>query len=506
MPFDDSSPDVTLPPFDFGEFSCRSLGVTVNLPEEVGRRFPDAAASAVLAFGSTAPERVAELRRLYTERTDPATRFLLAGYASAMVHELRHYHDYLATPFGASTMADYMLAARYCLPAMAGMAREPTVGLPLQRWQSLSPALHAAYQRHTKSGAFSATPPAALGRITASAQSILQRIERRLGPSPTHPESELTTRHLLEVSALCTQIEYVELLFGYEAAVEFALYVSEYPGTALYSSLIALFNAVADGIAPGQHFSPLVMNAIVFHSLCASGDPDAEWSHPVDRLHSVLGYLQHAREFPDASNVLDILEHVSTAFAYPGMEESLNASVQRTSELAHALRALAARDRGNGLPADEGLVDCFDAWAAAHEFMARAILRRPGAYLEPASYLDATTAGAFVAAPLYLAGEGPAFRTSEAIVAAFRRAGWTTVWGLGDLDESPDAVQVASLLASPGMTVGHPIIPLDRARYLSMMLWVTSALWSSSMLSPLQRQVASAVLRSGPVEWEVLLL
>ena len=42
-----------------------------------------------------------------------------------------------------------------------------------------------------------------------------------------------------------------------------------------------------------------------------------------DRLHGVLGYLQYAREFPDASNVLDILEHVSTTFAYPGVEESL---------------------------------------------------------------------------------------------------------------------------------------------------------------------------------------
>jgi hypothetical protein len=506
MPSGDSSPDAALPPFDFGEFSCRSLGVTVRLPEEVGRRFPEAAASAVLAFGSTAPERVAELRRLYAERADPATRFLLAGYASAIVHELRHFHDYLATPFGASTMADLALAARYCLPTLAGMAREPTVGLPLQRWQSLSPALHAAYRRQTRSGTFSAAPPAALGRITASAQSILERVERRLGPSPTHPESELTTRHLLEVSALCAQIEYVELLFGYEAAVEFAKYVADYPGTALYSRLVALFNTVADDLAPGRHFSPLVMNAIVLDALCASGDPATEWSHPVDRLHGVLGYLQYAREFPDASNVLDILEHVSTTFAYPGVEESLNASVQRTHELARALRVLAERDRANGLPVDGGLVDCFDAWAAAHEFMAGAILQRPGAYLEPASYLDATTSGAFVAAPVYLAGEGPAFRTSEAIVAAFRQGGWTTVWGLGDLAERPDEVQVASLLAAPGMTAGHPLIPLDRARYLSMTLWVTSALWSSAMLSPMHRQVASAVLRSGPVEWEVLLL
>jgi hypothetical protein len=506
MPSEPTSPDAA-PTFDFGAFSFHSFGVTLTVPEEVGRRYPNAAASALLMFQWSGEERVRSLRELYAADADPGARFALVGYASALPHELRHYHDHLATPYGASQMVDHLLAARYSQPALAVLAREPTLGLPLQRWDALSPALHAAYRRRTRSGAFSPAPPPALRRLTDSAQSILARTEARLGSSPTRAEADLTTRHLLEASALTAQMEYVELLFGYDAAVAFARYTADLPGAGVYSRLIAVCNATAEALAPGRRFSSTVVNALVFYALCAGGDPAAgEWAHPVDRLFAALGYLQYSREFPDDENVLAILDHVSRVFSIPTIDESLRASAEQGEQIARALRALAERDAANGLPVDRTLCDCADAWAAAHAHMVAAIRADPMSYLDPQRYLDTLTLGGWVAAPVYLAGSGPAFRADASVVTGLRAAGWTVVWGSGDLNRSATDLEEAALIASPDLTVGHPIVPRDMASYLSSVLWITSALWSSSALSMSHRVVMTRFLAMLPPEWEILLL
>lgn len=504
-PFEGNSPNASNPPFDFGEFSFRSLGVTINLPEEVAYGYPEVAGSAVYSLGWNWLDGIKTFRDLYEKRADPGWRFLIAGYSSALLHELRHYHDYLATPFGANVMIDHMLATRYTLLTLGVLAGEPTVGLPIQRWDLLSPTLHAAYKKQTRSGVFSQKPPPSLRRVTDSAHSILTRVETRLGPSPKHAKAGLTTRHLLEGSALCVQIEYIEALFGYDAARNFAQYVADLPGTALYSRLMSLFNSVADGLAAGRWFSPKVIDAIIFYALCVNDDPSKEWSHPVDRLFAVLGYLEYSREFPEDGNILDILNYVSKVFSIRTINQSLDESVAQSDQFAKSLRGLAEIDKTRGLPADEKLCDCYDTWAAAHKYMVETIRRNPMIYFDPAAYLKTLTEGEWVAAPVYLAGAGPAFQASKPVIASLKEAGWNIVFGIGDLNKSADEIQEASLLGSPNLSVGRALISREQAWYLSGMTWITSALWSTGMLSPIHRQVAATLLRSVS-NWEILLL
>jgi hypothetical protein len=92
------------------------------------------------------------------------------------------------------------------------------------------------------------------------------------------------------------------------------------------------------------------------------------------------------------------------------------------------------------------------------------------------------------------------------VLAGLKSAGWTVVWGSGDLNRSATEMVEASLIASPELTVGEPIVPRDRATYLASALWVTSALWSSSALSLSNRVVITRFLEMLRPEWEILLL
>src|SRR5258705_9204692 len=93
--------------FDFGEFSPRSLGVTVNLPEQLG---PHLYSMAAFLLAVDTEERGYDFLRTFIRDTeDPAAQFAAISYGSVVSHELKHFHDYLASPFGCSVMREHLL-------------------------------------------------------------------------------------------------------------------------------------------------------------------------------------------------------------------------------------------------------------------------------------------------------------------------------------------------------------------------------------------------------------
>jgi len=492
-------------PFDFGEFSLRSLGITLTLPEQVMQRYPKIALASLHRFRS-GDERIDFFRQLFQDEPDDAAKFAVVGYASVFAHEIRHYHDYLATPFGAATMIDLMLAARY-LPLIYYLLRdEQSIGLPLQAWEKLSSRLHRVYQQQPGHGSFKENPPEGTGRFTASADAILSRVHARLGRSRQHPEGTLETRDILEASALSIQTEQIERIFDYPTAVTFANNVREQAGTETYSRLWQLFNTAAADISPGFFFSPAVANAIILFALCGTDKEGEEWSHPADRINAVLGYLLYSKEFPTEENILDILEYCSKIYNIPTMAQSLEESVDFTARFAKGLRIEWEKDTETlGVElSDDKLYNCFDSWVAAHEQMVSRILQAPLTYCEPKLYLSLINDWA--AAPVYLAGSGPAFSVESPLVKNLRDAGWIEVWGEGDLKYSPDEIVQVELMHGPEMTEGSPVLLREEAQFLSLTIWMTYAIWSQGMLHPNHRRVAVAALRGANPGWNVLLL
>jgi hypothetical protein len=486
-------------PFDFGEFSVRSLGVTVNLPQALGELYPFVAAG--LLNGDPALS-TSYFAGLLDKVSGPDTAFTLVGYASAVAHELRHYHDYLATPFGGSVMVDHVLASRYVLPAAYVLADEPTVGVPLQQWQALTPRLMRAYKSRTRTGQFNDRPPEALARFTDSADAILKQVRLKHGRSVNWPELDIETTHLLEVSALAIQVEEIERRFGRERAVSFAQYVNQL-GVETYTRVFTLFNHFANELSPGRFFSPAVISGVIFFALCGTSEADKEWSHPPDRLMAVLGYLQASRDYPTDDNILAILDHVAVNVCHvPTIRESLAASVKLHNELSEGLPRLAPG--GAAKLNDQGLIDGYRGWAKAHEHMVSAILEDPMSYIDPARYLQ--NSERWVAAPQYLGGTRFATSGESRLIAQLKQAGWKVVWGYGDQAVSPDEVLGVGLMAAPTMTAGQPVLADADATHLSHTTWVVYLLWSTDMLNPVQRAVGANLLKLANPNWDVLLL
>jgi hypothetical protein len=161
-------------PFNFGEYSPRTLGITVNLPLDLGERLKDI----FLYLTANGKEQLQGFSRLLQEASSEDERFLILGYASTVCHELRHFHDYLLSPIGVMDGGDFVMAAINLLPAMIILKQEAKVVIPLQAWETLSDRLYSILNRAGK-GTLGRKPPELTRGYT---QAVEDRFQSVLAP------------------------------------------------------------------------------------------------------------------------------------------------------------------------------------------------------------------------------------------------------------------------------------------------------------------------------------
>lgn len=473
-------------PFDFGEFSLRSIGVTINVPDAVAERYADLVKS--LFATSQDEDGAASLKSYFAKLQSANERFIAKTYSTVMDHERRHFHDFLGTPFGATIMRDMMLAARYFPVALNQLLGENVIALPLQSWSGLSPQLHEIYQKQFAPALFNQQPPRTMDRLTQAVINILNRVQA----------SFTAAQPILEASALCIQIEQIEELYGYEEAVSFAETINKMDNAGAYTKMWTLFNNVTNEIDPEYNFSPMVANAILLYGLCGNSDGE-EATTPNRRIEMVLGYLLHAREIATDDNIWDILNHCSSVFQIPTIEESLAKSVADSKEFVQALRHLGEKDSAT-LKIDvsnKELYDCYEAWITAHEYMAKKIGEDPAGYCEPVTYLKQLEN--WVATPVYIAAKFP---YDNPVV----KKGWETVWGMGDGDNIAQGILYSELVQQKQLQSGTCVFTLEEANMLSQTIWMIYTIWSRNMLRPMHRSIGRSVLNHVNPEWKIHLL
>lgn len=490
--------------FEVGEFSPRSLGVTVHLPLSLGDLFPHF--GAFLLSGETGEARYRYLAELLEKETDPHARFLILSYATFLPHELKHFHDFLASPYGATLMAENMLAAHYVWPVLGALGKEPTIGVPLQAWQDLSDMVHAVYCKQTQSGQFSRYPPVHTRRFTQAVGNIFARVKAWQGTPSMAAEASITTRQLLEGAAVDVQATQMVQLFGMECLVEFCQYLAQIDTEQTYTKTWALWDFVAQNMGKETEFSPAVRNAILFFMLCGTMQrkPEEIGAHPVTRLIALVGYMLDRGKAPQEDNILDYLNTWAEERGESSLEESLQNALEWSRQFAAGLRALARKNEeaiGHKIYPDD-LFDSYDAWVGAQEHMVGQILLDPMSYFDNVKYL--ANMNRWVGAPVYVSTESAFFSEDNVMFDEFRRSGWQVVWAEGDADGgvSPQG----RLVYGPELTIGQPALPRETAAFLSTQIWMTYLLWSKGMLSPIHRQVAAAVIRGAVPHIEVLML
>lgn len=474
-------------PFDFGEFSLRTIGVTVNVPESIIQRYANLITTMFSA--STNGDHVENLRSKYEKYEGANEKFIMATYNTIVVHEKRHFHDFLSTPFGSTIMQNLMLACRYIPMAINQLHREDVIAFPLPAWASLNPKLYNIYQKQFTHSIFNEHPPMSINRISESVTKILNRVQAQFS----------SAQQILEASALSIQIHQIEELYGYEAAISFATEVNKKDAAGTYTKMWSLFNTIASKIHEDYYFSPMVANAILLYGLCGNNKEGEETENPIYRINSVLGYLMHSKEIATEENILDILDYCSSIFNIPTISESLTKSVADSKNFIQILKQLGNQD-SELLKVDvsnKELYNSYASWVKAYEYMADKIIKDPTMYCDPASYIQQTPN--WVASPLYVAGKFPA--QNQLI-----KDEWQTVWGIAEKDMIDQGILDAELIQQKKLTSGKIIFSLDEANLLSQHIWMIYTLWSKSMLRPVHRSIACEVLKTYKPEWEILLL
>jgi hypothetical protein len=479
-------------PFNFGEFSFRSIGTTVTVPDILVQRYGKLIFR-IFSSPEATEDETHQLRSLYNGENGIDEKFIISAYSSIIEHETRHFHDYIATPFGAAIMQDMMLACRYLPITFYQLFNEETIALPLQNWHKLTPRVHSIYQKKINQASFKERPPESLTRIIEAVTNILSRVQKKFSE----------TQHILEASALIAQMEKVEYLFGYEVGVAFASRVREKDSSGIYTRMWSLFNTISGDINPGSFFTPFTANAIILYGLCGMNNKDTVMPNPMERINAVLGYLLHSKERVTDENIFDILNHCSTIFKIPNIAESLSNSVKDCKQFLQGLRHLGIQD-STLLKTDvsnKDLYDCYESWVNSHEYMAAEISNDPANYCDPVKYLKKQTE--WIPAPTYMAINLP---NNNTIQKSLKEAGWDTVWGVGDLNVNDTDIAEIKLIHFNKFHEREQLFSIQKSTLLSQHIWLLYLVFSQDLLNPTHRNVASAVLKMVNPKWNILLL
>jgi hypothetical protein len=203
---------------------------------------------------------------------------------------------------------------------------------------------------------------------------------------------------------------------------------------------------------------------------------------------------------PTDDSILEELDECALEYGIPTMADALVASVVNNKQYASAIRAAVASETPD--PESRNLLlDAYDSWISGHEFMVYQILPEPMDFFDPIRYL--AKADKWVAAPVHVSTTSTElFHIMSPLLKELRDLNWRTDWGIGNPDEG---VSYARLIR-PTLTAGIDVFGSEASMFLSESIWLVYALWSRSMLSPINRWVAAETLKLGNPEREVLRL
>jgi hypothetical protein len=478
-------------PFNFGEYSPRTLGITINLPLELGERLKDIF---LYLCADNATDQLQGFRKLFRQVSSDEERFLILGYASAVYHELRHFHDYLLSPIGVMDGIDFVMAVINLLPAMLILKQEEKLVIPLQAWEALSDRLYSILNRVGK-GTLRRTPPDLTKGYTQAVGARFQALRARQDLFVESLVGPLTTAHIIEGSALAVQATYLILNYGAESWPVFRDGLNHIDGTGNYTRIWRLWDVALHWLPAGAQLSYGVLNSILFMSLC--GIPDEEErdglrDDPPSRLLSILGYLDTRREIPTDDTVLPLLEDWARDAGALSMTEALDIAMRSHRDyLTGAFAEMSSLEQTLGAPIYSGTRELLEAWMASREYMAAEFLRDPLTYLDPVRYLR--NRDRFVACPIYLSTTSGLFERDGDLMALMRDTGWSPVYGRRSANGGRSVHQ---LLRAPKLTTGRTFLTRQQSWDLSSTIWLSHVLWSRDMTRSLERELAVLGLKS----------
>jgi hypothetical protein len=304
---------------------------------------------------------------------DEDQRFDALAYFSLRVHESRHFHDLLATPYGCMLMRQYFRALILGQAAVSDLVFNlKRLYVPVRDWVANASILQ---RRFPDLG----PPPPSINWFAEIVSTMVSKLDHfnrgTLGPAVGL--SGVDACSILEASAITVQELQIENIYGAEAKTLFHEKVLKSPvGVQYYSVQLLLQKLCHEGIPPE------ILLAVCFCVLCGNfQDPDPKHSrYPADLLLKLMMWLKEKGvRLSRVGSVEEVVTVVDQFFRTQGnglmanlqaasdanlkQQESLKRDVSNIIDQGHST------DRGYSVPSRELLagfqnfVNCYDAYS-----------------------------------------------------------------------------------------------------------------------------------------------
>jgi hypothetical protein len=488
--------------FEAGSFSPHNIGVTVRVPKALGPVFP--LAMDIVTGSRESSSYIHSVDEAISYAKQRGKLFELLTYLGVEIHELRHFHEFMASPYGQAMMFAHSMLASLNGALFGILQTEETIIAPLPAWAEVSDKKHGVLARYAYPATLNRRPPEFAGRlITEAIRGPLADLNSLIKPLPYPkgtqadlglPEDNLTEddlalwdhlgltyKQLLEASAMSCQIVRLAELVDGDLVHWFCEMLRRKDTTFTYTEPWNLWFTLERhlGLLPRERavdppiinpaIGHAVRNAITFFCLCATRNDDpsardmnAESStkyHPANYFMMLYAALVQERQVPSADEVVDWLDEKAREFGLLTLQENFESTVMLTAQRARYLAKMGEKNR-IGPVVTPGFRTAYAAWAKAQEYLCNRIAAYPLRFFDPNLYMNSLDE--WVAAPSYFVSDAdlsPWISSGESV--SPRRGKWR-------------------MIMTPKLSRGQELLSLDQVLTLSVEIRMALAYWISS--------------------------
>lgn len=316
----------------YGNLDLSSIVATINIDRALtSPHARDLTGLTLATFGAPSESKH---RDFIDSAHDISTHLVAINLFTTYAHELRHYHDLLASPYGTFLVRERIRAILYSLPvALQIEAFWPTIYVPVGDWVRNYKLLKKAFAELDP-------PPLGAENMDADVAKIKKTMsEARAGIVPLPPNKKVELPRfdattILESLAVETQVTVLKRQFGDALTGIFILSLSGSLSTERYYETRYLIgqNGVRD---------PESVNLVLFASLCGMIDSrkNGTSDYPPDLLIRLLAWLKRqGRGGGDPSAVFVAIEDFWQDYRGETLAETFHNDVERNQQSARVFR------------------------------------------------------------------------------------------------------------------------------------------------------------------------
>jgi hypothetical protein len=326
----------------------------------------------------------------------PSRALDIVGGATALGHEVRHFHDLLLSPLGNAAFRLRIVAAANAWQLSQHLTdADGAIPVPLTTWHRLAEERKKRIRGQWANRGIATHPLAErVGDYTEVLNSVSQAYAGigNLFRPPRSEQPEVDPRHILEASALLVQLQSAWNVYG---AAETSLFLEQLCGDPglpkRYQALRPLAQMYRSQQLP---FDLEFVGALTTWCLLGDYQRDSWNACPARRFLAAFGHLLKAGLPSIGTRSGAHLAKLSSALNAPPVEETLRAELERTAqECVRRQKNLPSSVRELLGPVLQSMQQRTDALR-----LMIGLLENAGTYASPSQYLE--LAGKWVAAPI----------------------------------------------------------------------------------------------------------